>query len=230
MISDGDRLLLGLSGGTDSFTLLCLLHYMKKRAPIHFELYAVTFDPGFPGFAAEKIQEYCRNNHWPHQLIAMNIPQLLQRCNAEERPCVLCSRMRRGKLYETARKLNCNKLVLGHHLDDIAVSFLISLFRGQGMTTMGPNVPGDQEQIRIIRPFSYTPQTLIRDTAAELDFPQAGQCMYHQQLEANGDRAFFTNLLNELEKKIPDVRQKILKSLSDVRPKYLLDRQFLQFE
>ena len=139
---------------------------------------------------------------------------------------MLCSRLRRGNLYSLARKLNCRKIVLGQHLDDAAISFLMCLCRGAGLSTMGPNVPEKNGELRIIRPLIFTPEKMIADLAAEMELPVRGECLYKEQLE-KGDRRFFKNLLQEMSLRIPDLRSNILRSLSNVQEGYLLDKKFL---
>ena len=164
----------------------------------------------------------------PHHIVKLNVRSVIERTGTDARPCILCSRLRRGNLYALAKKLGCGKLALGQHLDDIAVSFLISLCRGGGLTTMGPNVPSDDDAVRIIRPFAYVEEKLTIEAAKMLEIPSRGECIYKQQLEESGDRAYFKRRLREMERHIPNLLPNILHSLSDVRPPYLLDRRFIQ--
>ncbi len=227
MIRDGDSLLVGVSGGKDSMLLLHVLARLQRKAPVRFSLTAATFDPGFPGFDAEGTKEFCDSLGVQHHTIRLNVQNVIEKTGTQTRPCILCSRLRRGHLYALAKKLGCNKLALGQHLDDIAVSFLISLCRGGGLTTMGPNVPSDDDAIRIIRPFAYVEEKMTLQAAEKLNIPLRGECIYKQQLEESGDRAYFKRQLREMEKHIPNLLQNILHSLSDVRPPYLLDKKFL---
>lgn len=138
LIGDGDRILVGLSGGKDSFILLHLLHHFRTVAPIRFQIIAGTFDPGYPEFDAESIAAYCRERDWEHHCVKLPMEQLLAERHLETAPCGLCSRLRRGKLYGLAGKLGCGKLALGQHLDDLVASFFMSVCRGQGIRTMAP--------------------------------------------------------------------------------------------
>lgn len=227
LISEGDRILAGLSGGKDSFAMLHVLHHLRKKAPVRFDVIAVTFDPGFPEFNIGGISRYCREQNWEHAVVKLDIPAILTEKNYTGTPCVLCSRLRRGKLYGTARELRCNKLALGQHFDDIASSFLMSLFRGQGLTTMGPNVPNQEGDLRIIRPLALADEELIRRYAATLDLPQAGKCPYDERLK-EGDRLFFQELLENLSVRIPDLRSQMKRSLSNVQLEYLLDPRYIK--
>ena len=227
MIREGDAILIGVSGGKDSMLLLHLLHHFRAKAPVRFQLKAATFDPCFEGFDAEGTAEACRALNIEHHRIRLRVREVIERTGTADKPCVVCSRLRRGKLYGLARELGCGKLALGQHLDDIAVSFLISCCRGGGLTTMGPNVPSEDNSIRVIRPLAYVEEKLSEEAAGELGIRPRGECMFRKQLEENGDRAYFKRKLREMEHEIPDLLQNMRHSLSDLRPGYLLDRRFL---
>ncbi len=229
MIEAGDRIAVGLSGGKDSMVLMHALAELQQRAPIRFELKAFTFDPGFEGFNAHAIAEYAQSQGWPHQVIPLDVKNILLDKNAQSHPCVLCSRLRRGLLYTTAMKSGCGKLALGQHLDDICISLLISLSRGHGMFTMGPNVPAVGKPVRVIRPLCFVPEAMIENTKSEFAFPDSGRCEYKDQLEADGDRAYFKRLLAEMSARIPEVRQNMLAALRNVKPELLLDPKYLNF-
>ncbi len=227
MILPGDRLLLGVSGGKDSMVLLKVLAELQRRSPVKFTLDCATFNPGFKAFAVEKVAEFAAECQVPFHEVKLNVAEILPAKAAETRPCVLCSRLRRGHLYKLAQDLNCNKLVLAQHLDDIAISLLIGLCRGQGLTTMGPNVPTQYPEIRVIRPFATTPEADIIAAATTLAMQFGGRCPYSEELQENGDRAYFKGVLADLSKRIPQIRELMLRSMSDVRPGYLLDKKFL---
>lgn len=227
MIKNGDRILVGLSGGKDSITLLHVLHFMQQRAPIRFDLFPAVFDPGFPGFGLDSLQKYAEEQQWELHVVRTDVAAALDPAK-ENVPCVLCSRIRRGKLARLAAELRCNKLALGHHLDDLLISFLISTARGQGLTTMGPNIRSKAEPgLRIIRPLALAEESLIRKAAAELgSYPESGKCMYYDKLE-DGDRVYFRELLEKMSEKIPHIRSQMLRSLNNVETEYLLDNRFL---
>ena len=227
MIQAGDHLLVGVSGGKDSLILLHVLLAIQEKSPFRFSLTTATFDPGFDGFSAEKTAEYCKSLGVEHHLIPFDMKSLLSEKGGMDSPCVLCSRMRRGCLYTFAREHGCNKLVLGQHLDDVIVSFLISLSRGEGLTTMGPNVPSEDGSLRVIRPLIYARESLIAEAAEQMELPVHGDCEFKAFLAEKGVRAYFRNLLDGMEQRIPDIRSHFLRSLSDVRPEFLLDKKFL---
>jgi len=218
LIGDGDRILVGLSGGKDSFILLHLLHHFRTVAPIRFQIIAGTFDPGYPEFDAEGIAAYCRERDWEHHCVKLPMEQLLAERHLETAPCGLCSRLRRGKLYGLAGKLGCTKLALGQHLDDLVASFFMSVCRGQGIRTMAPLArPENPEHPVIIRPLALVPEKLLKETAECSDFPTAGICRYEKELDS-GDRAYFRALTETIAARIPDFRSNFLNSLSRSLP------------
>ena len=222
LIEDGDRILVGVSGGKDSLTLMHVLTRLQQAAPVKFSLECVTFDPGFPEFGTPEIEAYCREQQWHHRTLKMDIAAIVQEKGFDRAPCVLCSRLRRGKLYGLAQELNCNKLALGQHLDDIVSSMLISLCRGQGITTMAPRVvPDDPENPVIIRPLALVPEALVAQCAKDFGIETGGICRYKEQLES-GDRVYFKNLISQLSEHIPDLRSNIAHSLQKVEINHLL--------
>ncbi len=226
LIGENDRILMGVSGGKDSFVLARVLLELQKRSPVKFELHSVTFDPQFDNFNADATAAYCEKLGLVHHRLTLPVAEIIAEKKWEKAPCVLCSRLRRGMLYTLAEKIKCNKLALGQHLDDIAISFLMSLCRGQGLTTMPPLAETARENISIIRPLAFAPESLISDAAEQLDIPHnTGKCRYHALLE-DGDRMFFRRIMAELEERIPDIRSNILHSLQNVNVKYLLDKRF----
>lgn len=230
LIRSGDRILVGLSGGKDSYVLARVLSELQKRAPVDFELFPATFDPGFPDFGAEKIAEYCRREYGTHHMCRIDVGAVMREKNWDKSPCVLCSRLRRGALYGLAERLRCNKLALGHHLDDLETSFLMSLFRGQGLSTMPPKMTAKEHPVCVIRPLALAEEKLIVRAGGELDFPRdTGKCAYHALLE-DGDRKRLRRLLEELEKDIPHIKRSMLHSMGKVETSHLLDRRFLPDE
>ncbi len=223
MIEEGDRLLVGISGGVDSMMLMHVLARLQKRAPIKFDLYAVTIDEGFAGLHHTPLADYAAEQGWQLKVIKTPIARLIVEKEAEDKPCGLCSRLRRGFIHGYADELGANKLVLGHHRDDLCVSLLMGLFRGTGLKTMGPNVAADGGTKRVIRPLCYAPKDLIETCAQNYDFPDLGSCDYSRQLDETGDRARIERLLKQLEADFPNIGKNMLHSMRDVRADYLLD-------
>lgn len=229
MIAGGEKIMVGVSGGKDSLTLVHVLKYMQRRSPVPFELVLATFDPGFPEFGLDRLQAYCSAQKWDLHVVSLDMESIIREKGIKS-PCMMCSRLRRGNLYSLAESLHCTHLALGQHLDDIEASFLMSLARGQGLTTMGPHVAAEASPVRVIRPLALVPEALIVDSASCFDFPNTGKCSYAYELEEEGDRAYFKELLSVLEQRIPHVRSNILRSLSNVQVDYLLDSSFLNFD
>ncbi len=228
LITEGDSLLVGLSGGKDSFVLLETLLVLQKKSPVKFSITGATFDPGFPGFPVEKIAGYCRKRGVDFHTVGVSIPEVLAERPSGKPACVLCSRLRRGKLYGLAKELRCSKLVLGQHLDDLLASFLMSALRGGGLTTMAPlSVPDSPESCAVIRPLALADESQIAEAALQFDFPADSRCPYHKQLEESGDRAKAKRLLAQLEKDFPGARKGLTASLARVEADHLLDRRFL---
>lgn len=223
LISDGDRILAGLSGGKDSWVLVHVLEHLQKHAPVEFRIETATFDPGFEDFGVENIAAYCKEHNWKHHTVKLDIPSIIREKNFASAPCVLCSRLRRGKLYGLSQELKCNKLALGQHLDDIISSFFMSLCRGQGITSMAPLVkPQNPAHPAVIRPLALVPEELIRQCAETFDLPQkAGKCRYEETVK-NGDRAEFGRLTETLALRIPNLRENIAHSLTKLEKDHLL--------
>ncbi len=227
MLSPGDRLLVGISGGEDSLLLMHILTQLQRRAPFPFELIPATVDMAFTNFALEKLQGYCQTQGWDLRVARLPGQEILSRKGAEGKPCPLCSRLRRGQLHQLADDFQCSKIALGQHLDDLCVSFLMALFRGGGLKTMGPNVAADGARKRLIRPLCLIRKAEIKDTAAQFNFPILESCPYEARLRDQGDRRYLEQLLNQLDGKFQDVRSAMLHSLGDIRSAHLLDPRFL---
>ena len=228
MLQDGDRVLVGISGGEDSLTLMHVLDNLRMRAPFHITLFAATVDMDFTTFNVAALEEYSRQFGWDWRCVRINGgQQLLKEKNAEERPCALCSRLRRGQLHAVADTLNCNKIALGQQLDDLCASLLMALFRGGGLKTMGPNVPADAASKRLIRPLSTIRKSMIHEFAEFMEYPIVRSCPYEDKLAEDGDRAYVERLLETLGERFGDVRSAMLRSMGDIRLAHLLDLRYL---
>ena len=171
MIRDGDRVLVGLSGGKDSLTLLWLLHELARRAPVHFEVGAVTIDPEIDGFDPERLQDYLGGYGIPYHFVSEPIAELAGEHMDNDSFCSFCSRMKRGLMYRTAREHGYNVLALGQHLDDLAESFLMSAFHGGQLRTMKAHYRIDAGDLRVIRPLVYVRERQTRDFAEAAGLP-----------------------------------------------------------
>ncbi len=229
MIQPGDHILVGISGGEDSLTLMHVLTELKRRSPFQFDLTAATVDLGFQTLDTNALKDYCLAQHWNLEIVQLNGAQLLMEKNAEDRPCALCSRLRRGQLHALADRLNCNKIALGQQLDDLCVSLLIALFRGGGLKTMGPNVPADAASKRLIRPLCLVAKDRIHGIAEVANYPKLKSCPYEQKLQRDGDRFFLEQLLRQLEPRFRDIKSAMLHAMGDVRLAHLLDARYLDY-
>jgi tRNA 2-thiocytidine biosynthesis protein TtcA len=227
MIAHGDRVLVGLSGGEDSLLLMHILHSLQRRAPVRFEIFSATVDMGFTDFDTPALSAYCAAQGWHHEVIRLDGVSLLASKNTAKRPCALCSRLRRGQLHGAADRLGCGTIALGQQLDDLAVSLLMSIFRGNGLKTMGARVAADHGSKRLIRPLCYAPKALVHEAAVDFALPKVKSCPYLPLLDETGDRAYLERLLDALAGHFPNLRQSILASLRHVEPAHLLDPRFI---
>jgi len=171
MIEDGDRLLLGLSGGKDSLSLLHLLHHIKSYAPVSFDLVVATVDPGIEGFDPSPLKEYLGELGIDYFYRQQAIAEQAEENMGRDSFCAYCSRMRRGILYSTARENGCNKLVLAQHLDDLAESFLMSSFYGGSLRTMKASYTIDAGDLQVIRPLVYVRERQLAKFAESAALP-----------------------------------------------------------
>ncbi len=171
MIHHGDRLLLGLSGGKDSLSLLHLLRHFQRHAPIEFQLAAVTVDPQIEGYHPEALKPYLAALGVPYFYESHPLAELAAEHMEHDSFCAFCSRMKRGIMYRVAREQGCNVLVLGQHLDDLAESFLMSAFRGGRLKTMKAHYLNDAGDIRVIRPLVYARERQTAAFATEAGLP-----------------------------------------------------------
>jgi tRNA(Ile)-lysidine synthase TilS/MesJ len=171
MIQEGDRLLLGLSGGKDSLSLLHLLHHLKSYAPVNFELAVATVDPGIEGFDPSPLKDYLAGLGIDYYYRKQEIAEQAEENMGRDSFCAYCSRMRRGILYSTARKSSCNKLVLAQHLDDLAESFMMSVFHGGSLRTMKACYTIDAGDLQVIRPLVYVRERQLAKFADAAGLP-----------------------------------------------------------
>ena len=171
MIREGDRLLLGVSGGKDSLSLLHILHHLQSYAPIRFELGAMTVDPQVEGFEPAKLKTYLAELGIPYYFESQPIAKQAEQQMKNDSFCSFCSRMKRGIMYNTCRREGFNVLVLAQHLDDLAESFLMSAFRGGQLRTMKAHYTNKEGDVRIIRPMAYVRERQTRDFAHAVQLP-----------------------------------------------------------
>jgi tRNA 2-thiocytidine biosynthesis protein TtcA len=229
LIEPGDRILVGVSGGKDSFTLLHLLQNLQRSAPISFSLVACNLDQGHPGFPARELEAYLRGTGVEVRMLREDTYRIVQRLVPEGKTaCAVCSRLRRGILYNAAQELGCSKIALGHHRDDLVESLLLSIFFTGKMRTMPPRLRSDDGRNVVIRPLCYAAESNIAAFAAEMKFPliPCDLCGSQENLQ----RKRVKKLLTDLERDHPRVRASILAAMGNVLPGHLLDHRLLREE
>ncbi len=228
MIEQGDRVMVCLSGGKDSYTMLDILMTLKSRAPIDFEIIAVNLDQKQPGFPAEVLPNYLTKLGIAFHIETEDTYSIVKRLIPEGKTtCSLCSRLRRGVLYRVAGELGATKIALGHHRDDILATFFLNLFYGAKMKTMPPKLVSDDGRNTVIRPLAYIPET---DLIAYSDWKQfpiipCNLCGSQENLK----RQEIARMLAEWDKKDPRRAWNTFKALANIAPSHLMDRNLFDF-
>lgn len=221
MIEPGDRIMVAVSGGKDS---LCMLHFLKdfqKKAPVSFELLAVNLDQGQPGFPDHILPELFQQWDVPHHIEYRDTYSVVvEKIKDGKTYCSLCSRLRRGVLYDLAQKMNCNKLALGHHLDDLIETFLMNTFYSGQLATMAPHYQTEKENIRVIRPLYAIEEQVLAEYAALQQWPivPCNLCGSQDGMK----REYIKNLLVTLQRENPQIKSSILNAMRNPDPNFLL--------
>jgi tRNA 2-thiocytidine biosynthesis protein TtcA len=224
LLSEGDRVMVCLSGGKDSYTLLSLLERLRRRAKLQFSLIAVHLDQGQPGYDGRPLEEYLAAQGLPHRIIREDTYSVVKENVPEGKTyCSLCSRLRRGVLYNVAQELGCTKIALGHHRDDAIETLLLNLMFTGSMRAMPPKLISDDGRNVVIRPLAYVAEKNIARFAELMQFPilPCNLCGSQEQLMRKQVKRFLT----ELEASAPRVRESMLAAMTNVRPSQLLDRE-----
>jgi tRNA 2-thiocytidine biosynthesis protein TtcA len=225
LIEDGDRVMVGLSGGKDSWALIQILDVLRQRAPIRFSLVAVNVDSGYEGYQHKAVAEACVARGWEFYSEHTSIGQVIDdKLESDDTPCSLCARLRRGVLYRMARQVGATKIALGHHLDDFVETLLLNLFFAGALKAMPARLVSDNRQHVVIRPLVYVTEAEARAYTREYELPVIGCCC-----PACGDlslqRQRVKRLILELEREHPNVKASMIKALGNVMPRHLLDRR-----
>jgi tRNA 2-thiocytidine biosynthesis protein TtcA len=221
LIEPGDRVMVAISGGKDSYTLLHLLERARQRAPVPFEIIAVHLDQGQPGYDGTALEAWLRDEGYEHQIVRKDTYQVVTKVIPEGQTyCSMCSRLRRGILYNVAQSLGCSKIALGHHRDDAIETLMLNMMFNGSLSAMPARLVSDDGRNTVIRPLLYSSERDISAYSEHLDFPiipcnlcGSQENLWRQQVKA---------LLDDLEKRAPQVRQSMLAALKNVRTSHLL--------
>ncbi len=229
MIEEGDVVMVCVSGGKDSYTLLDILLFLKRIAPINFEVVAVNLDQKQPGFPDNILPEYLNQQGIPHYILEKDTYSIVKSVVPEGKTyCAACSRLRRGSLYGFAKQIGATKIALGHHRDDILATFFLNLFHGGAIKAMPPKLLSDDKQNVLIRPLAYVEEKDIIKYARYKDFPiiPCGLCGSQTNLQ----RAAINEMLREWDDAHPQRLASIFKGIQNVAPSQLADRDLFDFE
>ncbi len=228
LIEDGDRVMVCLSGGKDSYGLLDILLALRDKAPVRFELVAVNLDQKQPGFPAQVLPSYLAGRGVPFRIVEQDTYAVVKRVLPEGKTaCSLCSRLRRGVLYRVAGELGATKIALGHHRDDVLATFFLNLFHGGQLKAMPAKLVSDDGRNVVIRPLAYAREDDLQAYAELRQFPiiPCNLCGSQQNLQ----RKVVREMLREWQRRHPGRIESIARALTAVRPSHLMDRALFDF-
>jgi tRNA 2-thiocytidine biosynthesis protein TtcA len=228
MVKPGERWLVALSGGKDSYGMLALLLDLKWRGILPVELLACNLDQGQPNFPKHILPDYLKSIGVEHRIEYQDTYSIVTDKIPENRTyCSLCSRLRRGHLYRVAREEGCSALVLGHHREDILETFFLNLFHGGRLAAMPPKLLNDDGDVSVIRPLAYCAEADLAKLADAMAFPiiPCDLCGSQEGLQRNAMKS----MLEDIEKRMPGRKDIMIRALGNVRPSHLLDRSLFDF-
>jgi tRNA 2-thiocytidine biosynthesis protein TtcA len=228
MIEEGDRIMVCLSGGKDSYTLLDLLRQLRAKAPVRFELVAVHLDQKQPGYDAQVLPNYLRGIDQRFEILEQDTYSVVQRViPAGKTMCSLCSRLRRGALYAYAERAGFSKIALGHHRDDMVETLFLNMFHQSRLKSMPPKLKSDDGKHVLIRPLAYCKESDIAQYAAAKEFPimPCDLCGSQETLQ----RKAIKRMLQDWERKTPGRIENVFRALTSVSPSHLADRDLFDF-
>ena len=228
MVRPGERLLVALSGGKDSYGLLALLLDMKWRGLLPVELLACNLDQGQPNFPKHILPDFLESHGISHRIEYRDTYSIVtDKIGEGNTYCSLCSRLRRGHLYRIAREEGCSSLVLGHHREDILETFFMNLFHGGRLAAMPPKLVNDEGDVTVLRPLAYCAEADLQKFAGAMKFPiiPCDLCGSQEGLQRN----LMKQMLDDIEKRMPGRKDTMIRALANVRPSHLLDRKLFDF-
>lgn len=229
MIEDKDVVMVCLSGGKDSYTLLSLLSALRKRAPIDFSIVAMNLDQKQPGFPENVLPDYLNSHGVDYKIITEDTYSIVKEKIPEGKTtCSLCSRLRRGIIYRVAREIGANKIALGHHKNDIVETFFMNMFFGSKLKSMPPKLLSDDQTNIVIRPLAYIEEKDIISFSKTMNYPiiPCNLCGSQENLQRNKVKS----MLNSWEKEQPGRINNIFQSLTNVEPSHLADTNLYDFK
>ncbi|MEZ0230593.1 MAG: tRNA 2-thiocytidine(32) synthetase TtcA [Planctomycetota bacterium] len=228
MIQQGDRILVACSGGKDSSVLLHMLKRCREKSPVRFDIVGYHLDQGHPGFPVHVVEKFFQDLGVEYEIERQDTYSIVkEKLEPGKTTCSLCSRLRRGILYNAAPRIGCNKIALGHHREDIIETFLLNAFFAGTLATMPTKLVSDDLRNTVIRPLAYCAEDDLADFAKRMQFPVVPCTLCSTQPDLQRDA--MGALVTQLEKKNPHVRQSIIRALADVRPDHLLDVRLHDF-
>ena len=232
LIAEGDKIMVCVSGGKDSYALLDALLLLSRKSPVSYEIVAVNVDQGWPGYQTDAIKQHLESRQVPYRMVrAHEIADIVERVlNPEETgatPCSLCSRLRRGVLYGLAKELGATKIALGHHLDDLAETLLLNLFYSGSLRSMPPKLISDDGQNIVIRPMAYVEERDLTEYAAERRYPVV-RCSCPTCGLPDQQRQVVKRMLTSLQAEHDGLKTQMLAAMKNVKPAFLLDRALVK--
>jgi tRNA 2-thiocytidine biosynthesis protein TtcA len=227
LIHDRERIMVCLSGGKDSYALLDILLQLRRRAPVKFDLVAVNVDQGWPGYRADTVAGWLARTGVEYHMERANFPPIMNRLlKPGATPCSVCSRLRRGVLYNLAPRLGCTAIALGHHLDDLCETLLLNVFYSGRIRAMPPRLVADDQRNVVIRPLCYVREAEIREYAVARGYPLVRCSGPHCGLP-DQKRQVVKRLLADLERDSPELKYQMMAAMCNVVPSHLLDRRLV---
>lgn len=229
MIEDGDKVMVCLSGGKDSYAMLDILMKLRERAPIRFDIVAVNLDQKQPNFPAEILPNYLKSLDIPFHIEEQDTYSIVKRVIPEGKTtCGLCSRLRRGILYRVADELGATKIALGHHRDDILETLMLNMFYAGKLKGMPPKLRSDDGKHIVIRPLAYVPEKLLERYAGDMNFPIIPCDLCGSQ--PNLQRQVMKEMLRDWERKHPGRVENVFRSMHHIVPSHLMDSEAFDFQ